>query len=95
MGGSGDYFSVADLVLWMDSYVCKDVTAKAKEVYNTATATTTTPFNPCINLNSNQKISKTIPHRYLNLSNIHPERKVSVRSKGMVQFGNTELDLVD
>jgi predicted ABC-class ATPase len=93
MGGSGDYFSVADLVLWMDSYVCKDVTAKAKEVYNTATTTTTTPFNPCINLNSNQKISKTIPHRYLNLSNIHPEGKVSVRSKGMVQFGNTELDL--
>jgi predicted ABC-class ATPase len=88
MGGSGDYFSVADLVLWMDSYTCKDVTAKAKEVYNTTT-TTTASVNPI----SNQKISKTIPHRYLNLSNIHPEGKVSVRSKSMVQFGKTELDL--
>jgi predicted ABC-class ATPase len=87
MGGSGDYFSVADLVLWMDSYMCKYNTAKAKEVNNTAnTTTTTTPY-------SNKKNSKTIAHRYLNLSNIHPERKVSVRSKGMVQFGNTELDL--
>lgn len=92
MGGSGDYFSVADLVLWMDSYVCKDVTAKAKEVYETTTAATTA-VNHLFNPISNRKISTAIPHRYLNFSNILPEGKVSVRSKSMVQFGKTELDL--
>jgi len=32
MGGSGDYFEAADLVLMMDSYIPRDVTDAAKEV---------------------------------------------------------------
>ncbi len=32
LGGSGDYFDVADTIIRMDSYVPKDVTAEAKQV---------------------------------------------------------------
>jgi predicted ABC-class ATPase len=32
IGGSGDYFDVADTVIMMDEYMPKDVTAKAKEI---------------------------------------------------------------
>ncbi|KAI2512327.1 putative ATPase of the ABC class [Fragilaria crotonensis] len=32
IGGSGDYFSVADTVVMMDTYKCFDVTARAKEI---------------------------------------------------------------
>ncbi|MRG27441.1 ABC-ATPase domain-containing protein [Laceyella tengchongensis] len=32
IGGSGDYFDVADLVIMMDQYLPHDVTAKAKEI---------------------------------------------------------------
>jgi len=32
MGGSGDYFDIADHVLMMDSYSCLDVSAKAKNL---------------------------------------------------------------
>ncbi|NLC68009.1 MAG: ABC-ATPase domain-containing protein [Clostridiaceae bacterium] len=32
VGGSGDYFDVADTVIMMDEYVPKDVTVKAKEI---------------------------------------------------------------
>ncbi len=32
MGGSGDYLDIADTVIMMDSYKCKDVTDKAKEI---------------------------------------------------------------
>ncbi|MCD9066718.1 ABC-ATPase domain-containing protein [Staphylococcus pasteuri] len=36
VGGSGDYFEVADQVLMMDEYVLKDVTKEAKEIAQTA-----------------------------------------------------------
>ena len=32
VGGSGDYFDVADQVLMMDEYHLKDVTTEAKEI---------------------------------------------------------------
>ena len=32
VGGSGDYFDVADQVLMMDEYVLKDVTQHAKDI---------------------------------------------------------------
>ena len=35
VGGSGDYFDVADQVLMMDEYHLKDVTEEAKEIANT------------------------------------------------------------
>ena len=35
VGGSGDYFDVADQVLMMDEYHLKDVTEEAKEITNT------------------------------------------------------------
>ncbi|MUK88809.1 ATPase [Ornithinibacillus sp. L9] len=34
MGGSGDYFDVADTVIMMDEYVPHDVTSQAKEIMN-------------------------------------------------------------
>ena len=32
VGGSGDYFDVADQVLMMDEYVLRDVTQQAKDI---------------------------------------------------------------
>lgn len=36
MGGSGDYFGVADVVIMMDNYIPKDVTAEAKALAHAA-----------------------------------------------------------
>lgn len=36
MGGSGDYFSVADAVIMMDNYIPKDVSSEAKALMNKA-----------------------------------------------------------
>ncbi len=91
MGGSGDYFAVADLILWMDSYACKNATARAKEIYN-ATTSHHPNNNKDLHLFSKEKMT-TFSHRYLNLSNLDPQGKVSARSKSVIHYGNIELDL--
>lgn len=82
IGGSGDYFDIADQVLMMDSYRCLDVTEKAKQISSTASS-----------LLSSDKPFGAIVNRYPVPTSFHPNGKVSVRSKSVVSYGDVELDL--
>ena len=86
IGGSGDYFDVADNVIMMDCYKCLDVTERAKQIvakspqsdqhYSSATI----PFG-------------TIHARYPRGDAYKANGKVAVRSKGVISYGEVEVDL--
>lgn len=86
IGGSGDYFDVADNVVMMDCYKCLDVTARAKQIVANS-------------LQSGQHLSSasipfgSIRPRYAHGDAFKANGKVAVRSKGTVSYGEQELDL--
>ena len=88
IGGSGDYFDVADCVIMMDSYRCLDVTARAKQIASEAAksggsshvASLSQPFG-------------SIFARCPIGTAYRPNNKVAVRAKGVVSYGDIELDL--
>ena len=89
MGGSGDYFEVADNIIAMENYIPQDVTAKAKAIarqYATErNAEGGTNFG-------------TINHRIPLGKSIDPSRgkresKISTRGLDTITFGTSEIDL--
>jgi len=84
IGGSGDYFDIADRVLLMDSYRCFDVTEKAKQISkNSGTPLTANPVSFGV-----------IKDRYLaQPQRLEPNGKVRSQSRGVVSYGSVELDL--
>ena len=89
MGGSGDYFDVADHVLVMDAYHCQDATSRAKEIadkFGGSSASSEASTNP-LNVVSSQPRGITHP------SLIQPNGKVKVPRTGLISYGNTEVDL--
>lgn len=89
MGGSGDYFDVADRVIALDNYRPQDVTAKAKAIAQQYTT----------NRNSEGGTSfGKISHRIPLAESIDPSRgnkEVKLISKGVntIAFGTEEIDL--
>jgi len=84
IGGAGDYFDVADRVLLMDCYRCEDATEKARAIVaqNPATAVAAAlPFGQI------RERYVTSPHK------LSAGGKVKVQTKGMLLFGDTDLDL--
>jgi predicted ABC-class ATPase len=86
IGGTGDYFDVADNILVLDSYVCNDATEKAKMIVANnkslyAEAPKTVLFHP---------ISRT---RIVNGNAFSPNGKVKVLSRDSIAYGDIELDL--
>lgn len=85
IGGSGDYFDVADCVIMMDSYQCLDVTARAKKIASAATesshvASSSLPFGSIF-------ARCPVGDAY------KPNNKVAVRAKGVVSYGDIDLDV--
>jgi len=88
VGGSGDYFDVADTVIMMEEYIPKDVTKKAKEIASA--------FK---NLRKKEggkefgSITKRIPLR----KSFNPQKgkKVKIDAKGLhnIMFGRSIIDL--
>ena len=89
MGGSGDYFDVADHVLVMDSYQCQDATDRAKEIVakfgGSSTAVESSP-DPLHIVSSRRRVI-TQPAR------VQANGKVKVSRTGLVSYGETEIDL--
>lgn len=89
MGGSGDYFEAADLVLMMDEYVPRDVTAEAREVAERfgrrrrtegeAGFGTLTPRRP--------------DHRSFDAARGRRAVKIDVKGLRTVLYGTTRIDL--
>jgi predicted ABC-class ATPase len=89
MGGSGDYFDMADTVIALDSYVPRDVTKEAKAIarqYRTDRAAEGgNQFGP-------------LTPRALRPQGIDPSRgkrdvKLKVRATDEIQFGQEDIDL--
>ncbi|KAJ0392106.1 hypothetical protein P43SY_006081 [Pythium insidiosum] len=81
IGGAGDYFSVADHVIMMDSYSPRDVTAQAKAIAKehgeVQQDTTFGGFRPRIPLNRGFDVTGKVVSRGLN----------------RIQYGDVDLDL--
>ena len=88
IGGSGDYFDIADQVFMMDCYQCLDVTERAKEISRKSLVSNGDNGNK----SSNKPFGKIVD-RYPVPSSFNPNGKVSVRSKSIISYGNVDLDL--
>jgi predicted ABC-class ATPase len=85
VGGSGDYFDVADHVIMMNNYQCFDVTKRAKDIAEkwnklTDSKSSTLPFG-------------NIANRFPRGDVFVPDDKVSVRSSTAISYGRTDIDL--
>lgn len=78
IGGSGDYFAVADSVVIMDCYKCLDATARAKEIAGPEQALSI-PFG---------RVEPRLPNCFV----FKAEGKVTVRSMKSISYGDIELD---
>lgn len=88
MGGSGDYFDVADLVIMMDEYVAYNITDRAKEVAR---------LRPNQRLAEGGKGFGATEPRVVLISGFRPEKggKPKVDAKGLktIIFGTSSVDL--
>jgi predicted ABC-class ATPase len=90
MGGSGDYFDVADTVLMMDEYRPKDVTARTKEIIKR--------FKNERKGEGGSSFEKGLP-RVLLKESFNPQRgkrDVKIDAKGLksILYGKTSIDLL-
>ncbi len=89
MGGSGDYFDVADKIIAMDNFLPFDVTAKAKAIATEYV----TARNPEGGVNFG-KITPRIPlPDSINPSRGKKEIKLNVRDVDEIVFGTEDIDL--
>uniref|UniRef100_A0A7R9Z7Y9 Uncharacterized protein n=1 Tax=Pseudictyota dubia TaxID=2749911 RepID=A0A7R9Z7Y9_9STRA len=89
IGGSGDYFDVADTVVMLDCYKCLDVTGRAKEIAASAASANGSAQHEA---SSRLPFGKIAPRCPIG-SAYKPNDKVNVRAKTVISYGDVELDL--
>ncbi|MEM6613586.1 MAG: ABC-ATPase domain-containing protein [Cyanobacteria bacterium P01_C01_bin.72] len=89
MGGSGDYFEVADYIIAMDSYQPADVTAKARAIAEQYQ----TERNPEGGDSFGQIISRVPQLASIDASRGKREIKLNSRGVDTITIGTTEIDL--
>mmetsp|Transcript_20735 Transcript_20735/g.57303 ORF Transcript_20735/g.57303 Transcript_20735/m.57303 type:complete len:547 (+) Transcript_20735:337-1977(+) len=82
VGAIGELFSVADLVLVMDSYRCEDATLRAKDIVR---GSTSQPI-------PSQSFGN-IKNRIVVRDKFDPNGKVKTPRRGLIVYGDTEIDL--
>ncbi|MEQ6378143.1 ABC-ATPase domain-containing protein [Bacillaceae bacterium S4-13-56] len=88
MGGSGDYFEVADEVIMLDQYVPHQVTEKAKEIASEFPSQRSDGSAPMIRIQSNRVFApKTIQSQRGNKS------KIQAKGLDKILMGRTEISL--
>jgi predicted ABC-class ATPase len=87
MGGSGDYFEVADTVIMMDNYVPYDVTEEAMKIRDEI------PINRKIETSSKFNYKKRCPVNGCINPNKGKKLKLDVRGKTKIMLGNEIVDL--
>jgi predicted ABC-class ATPase len=91
MGGSGDYFDVADTVIAMDAYVPRDVTDRAKAIAQKYQAERRPEGGDCFG-----DTTARIPLAgSLDPSKGRREVKISARGVKTILFGTNEIDLTN
>lgn len=82
VGGTGDFFGVADHVLVMDSYTAVDATERAKEIARGGKDSVTAAA---------AQFTKPTKHRVA--TNLASNGKVKVLTRNVISYGDTEIDL--
>ncbi|GAQ88498.1 hypothetical protein KFL_004340050 [Klebsormidium nitens] len=92
MGGSGDYFDVADTVVMMESFAPRDVTSEAKAI---AADFGGAPGVPPENGNApfGRLVSRFPVDIYPLSGGGHRDIKIVARTKNVISFGDQEIDL--
>eukprot|EP00747_Dinoflagellata_sp_TGD_P025276 gnl/TRDRNA2_/TRDRNA2_131143_c0_seq1.p1 gnl/TRDRNA2_/TRDRNA2_131143_c0~~gnl/TRDRNA2_/TRDRNA2_131143_c0_seq1.p1 ORF type:complete len:712 (+),score=154.11 gnl/TRDRNA2_/TRDRNA2_131143_c0_seq1:2-2137(+) len=83
VGGSGDFFMVADTVVMMEEYKAIDVTGRAKQIAEEFAAKTQPPripFGP-------------LTKRHVQKTGLAADGKVAARNLRCIQYGETEVEL--
>jgi len=87
MGGSGDYFGVADNVIMMDNYLAKDVTAEAQQLAHEVMPKGA--VFPSLRVSNIRRIeSQSINPRYRNKS-----ERIQALDRRLLRYGASEIDL--
>lgn len=86
MGGSGDYFDIADQIIMMDEYVPKDVTKQAKEIANESDKRQPLP-DTSFKQNTKRIILKS------NITKKGRINKIKAKGKYSILWGKSLLDL--
>lgn len=91
MGGSGDYFDVADTVIMMDSYEPEDVTQQAKALARNVSETYRDTLSnlPQFSQNSNRRPGKNV----LDPSRRNRDVKIDTKSLQTILYGEHTIDL--
>jgi len=89
MGGTGDYFEVADSIIAMENYVPKDVTAQAKSIAEKM---------PVERINEGGEEFGRIYHRRIFLKSLDPSKgkksvNIKTRRTNYMGFGKEEIEL--
>ena len=87
MGGSGDYFDIADTVIMMDNYQPHDVTARAKALARELQAETAAL--PAFERNTRRRPGA----RVLDPSRGHRDSKIDAQGIHRIRYGEHEIDL--
>ncbi|MBN1592645.1 MAG: ABC-ATPase domain-containing protein [Candidatus Coatesbacteria bacterium] len=89
MGGSGDYFDVADTVLVMDNYLVKDMTVKAQTI--------AIDYRTKRQIEGGDRFGELISRcpikRSMSAHSGQHEVKLEVKGKSKIQYGESEIDL--
>ncbi|CDF37904.1 unnamed protein product [Chondrus crispus] len=91
IGGAGDYFEVSDLVVMMDCYKPRDVTNEAKSIASSFPSGLKLSDSPSDIFKTNKK--RLIASDSVQRIAKSGRGKISVRVKGTIEFGSTEIDL--
>lgn len=84
VGGTGDFFDVADHVLLMDCYRCDDATTRARQIVKSNSPANFVPPSASFGM---------IRNRYPVANMFSSGGKVKVLARNVVSFGDTEIDL--
>jgi predicted ABC-class ATPase len=87
MGGSGDYFDVADTVIMLDAYQPHDVTAKARALARPIAATTTSA--PVFGSATTRRPGADV----LNPARANRDVKINTRGVNELLYGEHQIDL--
>ncbi|MTI46351.1 MAG: ATPase [Firmicutes bacterium] len=89
IGGSGDYFEVADNVIMMDEYVPVDVTSKAKNILAKSGTKRTFEGGPTFGSISNRVVLSNSFNAYKG-----KREKISARGLHTILYGKNKIDLL-
>ena len=87
MGGSGDYFGVADTVIMMDNYIARDVTAEARELAHDVIPEGV--LFPSLRVANTRRVDlRSLNPRFRNRS-----ERVQALDRRLLRYGGNEVDL--